>query len=335
MEYVALGKTGLRISRLGFGGIPIQRLDSTGAKKVLDAVHAAGINFIDTARLYTVSEDLIGEAIEGCRQDFVLATKAKVLTKEEMAASIDLSLEKLRTDYIDLYQIHNPDMADYEKIIAPGGALEAMKEAKAAGKVGHLGITSHSAEVLLRALDEDWVETVMFPFNIVENQGVEVLAKCREKNVGFIAMKPLAGGAIDDARLALRYLRSMDGVTVAIPGMYSAEEVEMNCAAMADSSPLTAEELAAMEKLRKELGTVFCRRCGYCLPCTVGIDIPRCFLFQGYVRRYDMPDFGKHSYNGLKVHASACVECGECEKRCPYHLPIRKLLKGVAVDFGK
>lgn len=335
MDYVTLGKTGLRVSRLGFGGIPIQRLGKEQAKELMDAVHSAGINFIDTARLYTISEDLIGEAIEGYRGDFILATKAKVLTREDMAASIDTSLEKLRTDYIDLYQIHNPDMKEYEQIIAPGGALEAMKEAKAQGKVGHLGITSHSAEVLLKALDEDWVETVMFPFNIVENQGMQVLEKCREKGVGFIAMKPLAGGAIDDARLALRYLGSIEGVTVAIPGMFSSDEVVKNCAAMADTSPLTEAELAAMERLRQELGTVFCRRCGYCLPCTVGIDIPRCFLFQGYVRRYDMPDFGRHSYEGLRVKASACVECGECETRCPYHLPIRAMLKEVTKDFGK
>ena len=334
MEYVTLGKTGLRVSRLGLGGIPIQRGGREQAKALLDAVHAAGINYIDTARLYTTSEALIGEAIQGRRQDFVLATKAKVVDGAAMAASIEESLTNLRTDYIDLYQIHNPEMEEYERIIAPGGALEAMQEAKAAGKIGHLGITAHSAEVLLRALEEPWVETVMFPFNLVENHGAAVLKKCREKGVAFIAMKPLAGGAIDDASLALRFIAAERDVTVVIPGMFGAEEVAQNCAAMEDTAPLTAEEHEKMEQLRRELGNVFCRRCGYCAPCTAGIDIPRCFIFHGYLKRYHMPDFGRHSYEGLKVHASACVGCGACESRCPYHLPIREMLKEVAADFG-
>ena len=335
MEYVTLGKTGLRVSRLGFGGIPIQRLDESRAAAVMEAVHEAGINYIDTARLYTTSEGLIGRAIAHWRQDFVLATKAKVVGEEEMARSIDESLRQLQTDYIDLYQIHNPELEEYERIIGPGGALEAMVKAKAAGKIGHLGITAHSAQVLLRALEEPWVETVMFPFNVVENHGAEIMAKCREKRVAFIAMKPLAGGAIDDARLALRFIAREPGVTVVIPGMYSPEEVRENCRAMEDPAPLSRAEEEKIERLRRELGNVFCRRCGYCAPCTVGIDIPRCFIFHGYLRRYHMPEFGRSSYAGLKVPASACVGCGACEKRCPYHLPIREMLRQVAADFGR
>ena len=144
MEYVTLGKTGLRVSRVGFGGIPIQRVDAAAARELLDAVRAAGINYIDTARGYTVSEELIGQAIEGYRKDFVLATKSMSRDRDSMARDIGISLGNLRTDYIDLYQVHNPSPEQLEQVCAPGGALEALLEAKEAGKIGHLGVTAHS-----------------------------------------------------------------------------------------------------------------------------------------------------------------------------------------------
>ena len=171
MDYVTLGKTGLKISRLGFGGIPIQRIDAAGTCELIKHLLDAGINYIDTARAYTVSEAFLGEALEGVRSQFILATKSMARTKEAMAADIDVSLQTLRTDYIDLYQVHNPSPADLDKVIAPGGALEALMEAKAAGKIGHIGITLHSADLFKRAVDFDWVETIMFPYNIVETQG--------------------------------------------------------------------------------------------------------------------------------------------------------------------
>ena len=334
MEYVTLGRTGLKISRMGFGGIPIQRIDAPQSKELMDAVRAAGINYIDTARGYTVSEELIGQAIEGYRSEFVLATKSMSRDKAGMAKDVDISLKNLRTDYIDLYQIHNCPPEQLEQVCGPDGALAALQEAKAAGKIGHIGITTHSLETFRLALDLDWVETIMFPYNIVENQAEELMAKAKEKNIGFIVMKPLAGGAIDNGPLALRYICANPNVTVVIPGMYNPSEVAQNAAAAADPSPLSAEELAQAQQIRDELGTNFCRRCNYCAPCTVGIGIPTLFLFQGYLRRYGLENWARDRYASAPVKASACVECGVCETRCPYHLPIRAMLKKVAEDFG-
>ena len=334
MEYVTLGKTNLRVSRLGFGGIPIQRITAEEAKTLLEAVHKAGINYIDTARGYTVSEELIGTAIEGYRKDFILATKSMARDKEGMAKDIAISLQNLRTDYIDIYQVHNPTVEQLDQVCAEGGALEALLEAKASGKIGHIGLTAHSLQVFEKALDLPWVETFMFPYNIVENQGEELMRRLQEKNIAFIDMKPMAGGAIEDGRLALRYICANDAVTVAIPGMYSVAEVEQNTQAVTDTTPLTAEEVTAINKVRDELGTNFCRRCNYCAPCTVGINISGAFLFHGYLSRYGLEEWAKGRYEGLSVKAGACVECGECESRCPYHLPIRTMLKQVATDFG-
>ena len=262
MEYRILGKTGLRVSRMGFGGLPIQRANEEDCRKILLHLSELGVNYIDTARAYTVSEGYIGKAIAGMRDRFVIASKSMARDKESMARDIELSLQNLQTDYIDLYQVHNPNPAAFETVIGPGGALEALLEAKKAGKIGHIGFTSHTADMFRRALQEDWVETVMFPYNIVESQGEELIAACRERNVGFIDMKPLAGGAIEDATLAIRYILNNDAVSVVIPGMATAEELAQNVAAASDTAPLTAAEQRAIHELRETLGSEFCRRCG-------------------------------------------------------------------------
>lgn len=320
---------------MGFGGIPIQKIDEEGTRKLLHEMMEKGVNYIDSARGYTVSEQYIGYGLEGIRDKFVLATKSMSRTKEAMAADIETSLGNFRTDYIDLYQVHNPSMEQLDQVMGEGGALEALMEAKAAGKVGHIGLTAHSTEVFERALELDWVETIMFPYNIVEQQGAELIHKCAEKNIGFIVMKPLAGGAIEDASLALRYVCSNPDVTVVIPGMAEIHELEQNLAACSNTEPLTQEELKEMDKVREQLGTDFCRRCNYCAPCTVGINIPSVFLFAGYLQRYDLADWAKDRYSTLKVKASACIGCGKCEPRCPYHLPIREKLKKCARDMGE
>ena len=335
MEYRILGKTGLRISRMGFGGIPIQKIDATGTKTLMQRLMAEGINYIDTARGYTVSESYLGQALEGIREHFILATKSMSRTKEDIARDIDISLQNLRTDYIDLYQVHNPNPAQYEQVIAPGGAVEALLEAKAAGKIGHIGITAHSLEVTMASLEQPWVETIMFPYNIVESQGEKLIRKCAEKNIGFVCMKPLAGGAIEDATLALRYVCANENVTVVIPGMAEVSEIDQNIAACSDTSPLTLAENAAIVEVRRNLGTNFCRRCNYCAPCTEGINIPGVFLFDGYISRYGLADWARQRYATLPVKASACVGCGICETRCPYNLPIRQMLKTAAEHFGE
>ena len=335
MEYRVLGKTGLRVSKMGFGGIPIQRIDREGTKKLLQEMAEKGVNYIDTARGYTVSEEYIGYGMEGIRDQFVLATKSMSRTKEAMALDVETSLRNLRTDYIDLYQIHNPSMEQLEQVMGEDGALEALIEARAAGKIGHIGITAHSTAVFEKALELEWVETVMFPYNIVESQGEKLIRRCAEKDIGFIAMKPLAGGAIENPTLALRYVCSNPDMTVVIPGMAEMSELETNIAACENTAPLSGEEQEQIENVRKLLGTDFCRRCNYCAPCTVGIDIPSVFLFAGYLQRYNLAEWGKSRYSTLKVKASACIECGECETRCPYHLPIREKMKQCAKDMGE
>ena len=335
MEYRILGKTGLEISRLGFGGIPIQKINAEGTKKLISELIRAGVNFIDTARGYTVSEEYLGYALEGVRERFVLATKSMARTKEAMARDIGISLQNLRTDYIDLYQIHNPGAKDLEQVMAPGGALEALLEAKAAGMIGHIGITLHSVDLFRQAAELPWVETIMFPYNIVETQGEDLIALCAEKSIGFICMKPLAGGAIEDATTAMRFVVSNPAVTVVIPGMADVAEITQNVAAASNTAPLTADEQHRITKIKELLGTNFCRRCNYCAPCTAGINISAVFLFEGYYSRYDLKDWASDRYASLAKTASDCIECGACEARCPYQLPIREMLKKAAAVMGK
>jgi predicted aldo/keto reductase-like oxidoreductase len=256
-------------------------------------------------------------------------------TKEAMEKDVKTSLKNLRTDYIDLYQIHNPNAKDLDAVMAEDGALSALLEAKAAGKIGHIGITLHSADLFARALELDWVETIMFPYNIVETQGEELIARCAEKNIGFICMKPLAGGAIDNATVALRFILANDAVTVVIPGMADTAEIAQNVAAADNVLPLTDDEQKKIAAIREDLGTNFCRRCNYCAPCTVGINIPAVFLFEGYYSRYDLKEWAVDRYASLAKTASDCIGCGVCETRCPYELPIREMLKKAAATMGK
>ena len=190
-------------------------------------------------------------------------------------------------------------------------------------------------ELFEKAVELPWVETIMFPYSLVETQAEDLICRCAEKNIGFIDMKPLAGGAIEDATLALRFIAANPYVTVVIPGMASAEEAQQNLAAMADPAPLTQQELEKIQTIRNTLGTQFCRRCNYCAPCTEGIAIPAQFLFEGYYTRYDLKDWAVQRYEAQAKTASDCIECGVCETRCPYNLPIREMLKKVAKTFGK
>ena len=313
MEYTTLGKTGLRVSRMGFGGIPIQKVDAAVTRKLMERLVERGVNYIDTARGYTVSESFLGEALEGgLREKFVLATKSMARTRAEMERDIEISLRNLRTDHIDLYQVHNPSLAELEQVTAPGGALEALLAAKAAGKIGHIGVTAHMAAVFEKALTMDWVETVMFPYNIVETQGE----------------------ALEDARLAMRFIGRNENVSVVIPGMYDVREIDQNIEAIEDASPLTEAERAQLDVIRRELGTQFCRRCNYCQPCTAGIAISGIFVLEGYLNRYGLGDWAKQRYAAMGKKAGDCVGCGACEKRCPYQLPIRQMLARCKDEFG-
>ena len=336
MNYVTLGKTGLKAAQVSFGGIPIQRSDAANTKAVVDKLEQYGMNYIDTARGYTVSEEYLGAALEGRRDKFILATKSMARDRESMARDIDISLKNLRTDYIDVYQIHNLPEAEIDKVFGEGGAWEALKEAKAAGKIGHLGVTAHNVDALKKMIElhGDKIETVMFPYNIVEIHGHEVLKKAKEMGIGTIAMKPMAGGNLDDWNLALRFIAASGVIDIAIPGMGSPEEADRNAEAAEHFSPLTQEELAECDRIRKELGNEFCRRCNYCAPCPNGISIPNCFLMANYARKYGLADWAKARYDAMQYHAGSCVQCGACEKRCPYNLPIRDMLTKVADLFG-
>lgn len=335
MIYSMLGKTNLVISRVGLGGIPLQRLNLSQAVETVRYAIECGVNFIDTARGYTVSEKYIGAALEGGRRnDVVLATKAPPLEYAAMLNEMRGSLRDLATDYIDLYQVHNvKDCASIDRVFAPDGAYKAFLEMKEAGKIGHFGVTSHKREVLFHLLEKyaDKTETIMFPYNIVETQGEELFELAASKNVAVIVMKPLAGGAIEDAALAMRFALANPCVSVVIPGMAKKSEVDVNTAQVGE---LSDDDREKCELLVKELGSEFCRRCSYCAPCPEGLDIPTIFTFEGYLKRYDLADWAKDRYMSLKKRAKDCVKCGECEKRCPYELKIRDRLKAVAEEFA-
>ena len=330
-----LGKTNMKIQRVGFGGIPIQRITQEETNKVVDELINQGINFIDTARGYTVSEEYIGNALEGRGENFYIATKSMSRGYDEMKRDVDISLKNLKTDYIDLYQIHNLKYEEYNLIFDDDKAYKALLEAKSEGKIKNIGITSHSLETIEKAVEDGKFDTIQFPYNIVEDQGDEIFQKAHKKGIGSIVMKPLAGGAIDDGHLALKYILSKDYIDVAIPGMNTVEEVNDNASVIEDTM-LNDEDYKKIEKIRKELSSNFCRRCEYCMPCPVNINIPQNFLLEGYYTRYNLRDWAMERYELLAdSKASKCIECGKCEEKCPYNLPIRSMLKNVCDKLEK
>lgn len=330
-----LGKTGMEVSVIGFGGIPIQSLNQEQVTKIIMECKNKGINFLDTARAYTVSEEYIGKALKTVgRQNFYIATKAMKYSYGSMKQSIEESLKTMDVDYIDLYQIHNVSkMEQLDTVLSDNGALKALIEAKKEGKIKHIGITGHIREILFKALDIDEFETIQFPFNPVETQGKDLLLKALDKGLGTIGMKPIAGGAFSKPELSLRYIVNSNLIDIAIPGMNSIEQVIKNTSVGEKILPLTEMEQLEINKEIEELGNDFCRRCGYCKPCPEGIDIPNIFLYEGYVLRYDLSDFGKSRYNALPVKADACVRCRKCESKCPYNLPIVEKLKHAVNTF--
>lgn len=335
MEKRRLGRTGLWVTPLSFGALPMQRCTMEEAGEVLIAALDAGINFIDTARAYTDSEAKIGRYISSRRSEYYLATKTMGRTKAAVAQDIDISLANMQTEYIDIYQLHNVKTEEeWQAVMAPDGALAALKEAKAAGKIRYIGITGHNLDMLIRAVKTGEFDTVQVPFNCVEQRAMtDLFPLARSLDVGIIVMKPLGGGLLSEVDLALRFVLQQENV-VAIPGMDKVEHVTENLAPTKNFTPLTAAEMAKLTALAEELGSNFCRRCGYCMPCVAGIDIPQMFIFELQYNRYGLKTAIPERYKGAKVKASACIECGECEARCPYNLPIRKRMQQVAKDLG-
>ena len=324
-----LGKTNIKVNRVGFGGIPIQRITQEETNSVIDELISQGVNFIDSARGYTVSEEYIGNAILGKRDKFIIATKSMSRTYDSMANDIEISLKNFKTEYIDLYQLHNIKPDEYDKIFNDDMAYKALLDYKKQGKIKHIGITSHSIETIKKAVYSNKFDTIQFPYNIVEDQADEIFKEASRRNIGIIVMKPLAGGAIDNAKLAIKYILSKDYIDVVIPGMDSVNQVIENTSVLKDLN-ITKEEEALIEEIRNKLGNKFCRRCEYCMPCPVGINIPLNFLLEGYYSRYGLKDWSKDRYKGLEIKASDCIECGKCESKCPYNLPIREMLKDVS-----
>lgn len=323
-----LGKTNLKINRIGFGGIPIQRVTQQDTNKIIDELINQGINFIDSARGYTVSEEYIGNAIEGKRDKFILASKSMSRTYEDMLKDVDITLKNFKTDYIDLYQLHNVKSDEYENIFNDNMAYKALLDCKSQGKIKNIGITSHSIDTIKKAVRDEKFDTIQFPYNIVEEQADEIFREAHKRNIGIIVMKPLAGGAINNAKLAIKYILSKEYIDVAIPGMDSVDQVLENISVL-ENLDIDKEDELKIEDIRNQLGNRFCRRCEYCMPCPVGINIPMNFLLEGYYSRYNLKEWSKERYNSLDIKASDCVECGKCESKCPYDLPIREMLKEV------
>lgn len=327
MKQIRLGRTELKVSRIGFGGIPIQRLTEEQAVAVVKRCLEREITFLDTANGYTSSEERIGKAIAGQREKLIIATKTHSRQKEELEKNLKLSLERLKTDYIDIYQFHGVStFKDLEAILAPGGLLETVEAAKKAGVVRHIGITSHQIDVAKKAVESDRFESIMFPFNFMSTEVTkELLPLAKKHDVGFIAMKPMAGGMVDNAAIAFKYLLQFPEV-LPIVGIEKTAEIDEIAKIIKGSAKMTAAELEEMEHIRKELGTSFCHRCDYCQPCTAKIAISTVMTAKSNFKRSSKSRFFGGMGKSVET-AVNCTDCGKCEERCPYHLPIRKMLQ--------
>jgi predicted aldo/keto reductase-like oxidoreductase len=285
-----------------------------------------GVTFIDTAVSYEDSEERFGKAIAGRRDQVIIATKTHGRDKETALEHLDLSLKRLNTDYIDLWQLHNVSTFEaYEQVLGPDGAMEAAQEALQAGKIRHIGFSSHSLDVALKVVSSGHFETIQFPFNFVTSEPAdELVPLAREHDVGFIAMKPFAGGQLRDANLTIKYLLQFEGV-VPDPGVQKVEEIEEIADIVNGPWELTPQERQKMEDIRARVGTRFCRQCQYCMPCPQGVNIRMLMITQVMWRLWPRDIFTE--WMGEVVESGRnCVQCGECEEKCPYHLPIREMI---------
>ncbi len=327
-QQIILGKTGIKVNRLGLGGIPIQRVDENDAIETVRHAVGCGVDFIDTARAYTNSEEIIGKALAQTSKQVVIASKSHARTADGIRKDIEISLKNLRREYIDIYQCHYvKDEEDYKKIIGRGGALEGMFKARDKGLIGHIGFSTHSLDLADRILDDDVFETVMVCFSFLEPEAKKkVIPKAIRKNVAVIAMKPFSGGAIDNANLSLKYVLSEPG-TVVIPGVETQDLFDENWAVASGDYRLTAAERKAIDEIRNRYDRSFCRRCDYCQPCTEDIPIQIVMGIRYAVKRFGdgfiLTGWGKDAVE----KAQKCTECGECMSRCPYELPIPELIK--------
>ncbi len=328
MHKIKLGRTGLLVSQLGFGGIPIQRDTEEEAIAVVRRCLELGINFLDTANGYTTSEERIGKAVSGRREQVIIATKSGGRTREEIAKHLDLSLERLQTDYIDIYQFHGVNNnKHFDAIVESDGLLAFVEQARKAGKIRHIGITSHQIDIAKKAVASDLFETIMFPFNFVTDEAAtELIPLARQHDVGFIVMKPLAGGMLDNARIAFKYLFQFSDI-IPIPGIEKVREIDEIVGILENSPRMTPSEKTEMVRMKDELGKQFCHRCDYCQPCTNEIPISTVMTSPSFAKRLPEERFYTDMISRAMEAAAKCTDCGKCEERCPYKLPIRQVIK--------
>ena len=331
MRKIVLGKTGLEVTKTAMGCLPVQRCDMDYAVKLLRAAYEKGITYFDTANAYTDSEEKIGRALSDVRDKIVISTKSAARDKAGVLSHIENSLRMLKTDYIDLFQFHQvaqvPDPND------PNGAFAGALEARRRGWIGHIGVTSHRVNVAEDCIASGYFETLQFPFSYISSDRDLALAdKCREANMGYIAMKGLAGGMLTNARACQAFMNGYDNV-VPIWGIQRMEELEQ-WVALGEEDVQMDEELAAfIQKERQELSGSFCRSCGYCMPCPVGIEIRNCARMNMLLRRSPWQQYMTEEWQQKMAKIEDCLECHRCSSRCPYQLDTPNLLKYMLKDY--
>jgi predicted aldo/keto reductase-like oxidoreductase len=328
MEKMILGMTGLEIKRLGFGGIPIQRVDERQAVETVIHAIDQGVDFIDTSRAYTTSETRIGLALREAGKRVVVATKSLEQTADKVRRDVDVSLKNLRRDKIELYQCHFiKDFDAYRRVTSKGGALEGLLKARDEGLIEHIGITSHNLEVLDRAIDDGLFETIMVCYSFLEFKAEEsVIPKALAGNIGVIIMKAFSGGVIENPELAIKYALALGGTAV-IPGVESTEKFDQNWEIFQGNLALDRRERQQIEAIRSEVDKKFCRRCDYCQPCPEGISIQHVIGVKSLVQRSG-PKLLRGGWVKEAIDtARNCTGCGACLERCPYELPIPDLIR--------
>lgn len=331
MAKVILGKTGITVEKNSFGALPIQRISRQDAVYLLRKAYKNGITFFDTARFYTDSEEKLGEAFAGMREQIFIATKTGATTTEQFWKDLETSLHNLNTSYIDIYQFHNPSFCP-----KPGdgtGLYEAMLEAKAKGYIRHIGFTNHRLNVAMEAIQSGLYATLQFPFcYLATEKDLEVVKACKDAGMGFIAMKALSGGLISNSAAAYAYLAQFDHV-LPIWGVQRESELD-EFLSYIDNPPIMNEELAAViEKDRAELLGDFCRGCGYCMPCPAGIEINNAARMSLMLRRAPSNAWLTESWQEKMKLIEKCLECGKCKSKCPYGLDTPTLLKKNYQDY--
>lgn len=331
IDMVTLGSTGITVPQNGFGALPIQRISKEDAAALLRRAFDGGMRFFDTARAYSDSEEKVGYAFAGIREQLYLATKTQAKTPEKFWEDLETSLKLLGTDYIDIYQFHCVGQC-----YRPGdgtGMYEAMLEAKAQGKIRHIGITTHRLMVAQEIIESGLYETLQYPFSYLADEKEIALTKaCKEKNMGFIAMKGLAGGLINHSDAAMAFMRQYDNV-VPIWGVQKATELEEWLSYM-DNAPEMNEEISAyIAKEKTELSGEFCRGCGYCMPCPAGIQINNCARMSLMLRRAPSQAWLTQYWQDEMKKIEGCLDCKKCMSKCPYSLKTPELLKRNYEDY--